>query len=267
MGIFLVIALFFNNISLLDFSITKTDAFPNHEIRIICDNQQIEKTCYENIILLENSTESNKTDTTRSTLISCENSYSYLNCTSNISNLKNEKSQDQLISESHINFFSFVSIILFLVIAFVVLIDAFSYIRIYEHAKKEDKKRAIVDVLSDLTIFLFIIPFVYLITFFLVLMADTFGQLFISLSFLLGIITVYVSEIIIFMFLGLWYLNSLKRNRLKELYFVIACLVLGIIAALVCWVIIPETLVYTSTISMAFILMAIITFIRPYIEK
>jgi hypothetical protein len=266
MGVFLIIALFFNNLSLLNFSASSTNTIPNSNIQTICQNQNVDNSCYGNFSSINNSTGTISNNFNGSFRIFCENADFYLNCTSNLTNVDNEKTQNQSITEQQVKFFSFLSIILFLVIAFVVLIDAFTFIRIYEHAKNKDKKKATIEVLKDLTIFLFIIPFFYLLVFFLSLTANGFGQ-FLALGFLIGTISIYVAEIIVFMYAGLRFLNSLEGDRAKEYLFIAACLSIGILSGLIFWFIFPDTLIYTSTICLVFILMAFIAFIRPYIGK
>ncbi|MFA4849691.1 MAG: hypothetical protein WC626_08180 [Methanoregula sp.] len=266
MGVFLIIALFFNNLSLLNFSTTPANSMPNSNIQTICNNQNFEQNCYGKFSLIDNTTDKPTNITNRSFQISCERAISDLNCTSNLTSAESGKTQNQSITEEQVKFFSFLSMILFLVIAFVVLIDAFTFIRIYEHAKDKDKRKGTIKVLKDSTIFLFIIPFVYLLVFFLNLAANGFGK-FIPLGFLIGSISIYVAEIILVMYLVLRYLNSLEGNRSKEYNLVIICLLIGILSGLFFWFILPDSFIYTSTISLAFILMAIIAYIRPHIEK
>ncbi len=266
MGVFLIIAVFFNNPALLNFSNPSTNSLSNFTVQTGCQNQKIEQNCFGNFSSTDNSNMVFTNNSSNSFQIKCEKTPSNSNCTSNLSSNEISKTPNQQTNDKLTKFFSFLSSVLFLVIGCVVLFDAFTYIRIYKHSKSDNKKRAIIEVIKDLTIFLFIIPFAYLLMFFVILVSNSFGE-FLATGLLIFYITVYIAEIIVVMFLMLRYLFSLKGNREKERLFSGICLVLGLVSGAIFWFILPEIINFTFSISMAFILMSIIAFFRPYIER
>jgi len=259
MGVFLLIAVFFNNPTLLNFSnTTETSTSINTE----CGSPTTIQICSGNLSKL------NPTDigiiNDSSIQIICHNTFSQLNCTSNLSS-DQQKPQTQK-SQNLAKFFSFLSTVLFLVIACVVLFDSLSYVRIYTHSRRDDKKKATIGVIKDLTIFLFIIPFTFLLIFFVNLSTAAFGE-FLATGVLIFLITVYIAEIFVVMYLFLRALNSYKGNRTKELQLGILCFILGLLSLVVFWFIFPETINFTLSISLALLLMSLIAFLRPHIER
>jgi len=266
MGVFLVIALFFNNISLLNFS-DSSNVLSNFSFSTECENIKPEQNCIGYISSSENSASPISNYSNFSLRANCEKQFSQINCTSNSSLYNHLNLQtNQNNNNNYAKFFSFLSTVLFFIISCVVVIDAFRYIRIYRHSKSENAKRANVEMLKDLTIFIFIIPFVYLLIFFATLIANTYGEFF-AAGFLIFSITIYTAEIIFVMYLLFRFLYSLNGNRKKEQWFSAACLFLGIGVWILILFAFPMTINFASPISMALILMSIISFIRPYIEK
>jgi hypothetical protein len=266
MGVFLVIAVFFNNPTLLNFSSPTTNAASNFTIHTECQNQKLEQNCFGNFSLADNFTIQFTNSSNHSFETNCENSISVLNCTSNLSSNDLLKTQNQPINDKLIKFFSFLSLVLFLVIAFVVVIDAFSYIQVYKNSKNKNKKVATVEILKELTIFLFLIPFAFLLIYFVMLIANAYGE-FLAAGLLLFSITLYTAEILVVMYLMLGYLFSLEGDRKKELRFGWICLVVGLGSGAFFWFIVPDIINFTFSISMAFVLIAIIAFFRPSLEK
>jgi hypothetical protein len=197
--------------------------------------------------------------------MNCEK-HSIINCTSNLSSIDDLKTQNQQNNDKLLKFFQFLSTVLFLVVSGVILINAFSHIRVYEHVKCNNKRKAIKEMLKDITIFLFIIPFAYLLIFFVFLISNAFGE-FLAAGLLIFYVTVYIAEIFVVMFLMLRYLFGLQGDRKKENQFGIICSILGFGSAAIFWFLLPDFINFTFSISMALLLMAIIAFIRPYIEK
>lgn len=267
MGVFLVIALFFNNPALLTFANPSTGTGSNLTIKTECHNINHNQSCHTNFSYTNNSFNTSQNFSSKSFQMKCEDSVSLFNCTTNISNDIFDGKQNQQSSERLKKFFSFLSVVLFLLIACVVLLDSLTYIQIYKHSKNENKKEATIEVIKDLTIFIFIIPFAFLIIFFISLITEGFGE-FLPIGFFIFLVSVYIAEIIAIMYILLRALYSLKGNRNKEYWLSGKCFVAGIILFVAFfWFPIPDAIPFISSMAMALILMSIIALIRPYIEK
>jgi len=266
MGVFLVIAVFFNNPGLLNFNNPSSNSLSNITIYTECQNKTLEQNCFKNLSPSDHSNITFTNISNSSFKEYCKPPISVLNCTSNVSSNNIGETQSQQVNDIYTKFFSFLSSVLFLLIACVVLLNSFSYIRLYEHSKNPDKKNAILAVLKDLTIFIFIIPFIFLLIYFVILVSSAFGEFF-TAGMLIFSVTIYIIEILVVMYSMLRILFGFKGNRRNEFIFGGICLIIGLGSAAFFAIVIPSVINLTLAISMAFLLISGIAFIRPYIEK
>jgi hypothetical protein len=212
MGIFLAIALFFNSAELFTISPTQSNSPTSYQT--ICERQSLGLNCINN---------------SSSTKLNCFGVLTEFNCTSNLSTENNRNSNNQNYFKGLLEIFSLLCLIPFVVISLVILIDSFKYFgRLAKHATKLNVLEGLYDTLKDATITIFIIPFIFIIFYFSILLIFGFID-YLSIAGAILRAVVFVIYIMVFLFLLGRILYQIKNEELNPKPAIALLIILGII--------------------------------------
>lgn len=235
LGVFLAIALFFNTAQFFIFTSSSSDD-SNYIGQTNCEKQSFKINCIGNFSSSNESNTTIKNDANNSFYFDCERQLLELNCSSAISIKKNPDSNPIPDFSKSIKAIAFLCLFPFLVIAGVILRDSFLYIgRFTEHLKIYGLDKGIFEVLKDVTIFLFIVPFIFIVFYFafLILAVAFSDYYYLNIGYLVAKTIGYCAYLLVLLYILAKTWGMIIEKPHLEIYVVPGYVIMGFVSLVI----------------------------------